>query len=163
MILRFALALLLCGVLAVPSARAADAPPSGITISEAWSRATPPGASTGVVYLTITDAGPADALIAVSAPVAAKAAVHESKTVNGVMQMQPVDSLAVDANLPVRLAPNGYHVMLEGLMHPLKAGDHFPVTLTFEHAGEITATVHVQALGAAGPAAHDMDGMHMDH
>ena len=85
------------------------------------------------------------------------------KTVNGVMQMQPVDSLAVDANLPVRLAPNGYHVMLEGLMHPLKAGDQFPVTLTFEHAGEITAVVHVQALGAAGPAAPDMSGMHMGH
>lgn len=161
MILRFALALILCSVLTMPSARATDAP--GITVSDVWSRATPPGASTGVVYLTITDTGPADALIAVSAPVAAKAAVHESKTVNGVMQMQPVDSLAVNTNVPVRLAPNGYHVMLEELQQPLKAGDQFPVTLTFQHAGEITAMVHVQALGAAGPAAPDMSGMHMGH
>ena len=44
--------------------------------------------------------------------------------------------------------------MLIGLTAPLKAGDKFPLTLTFEKAGTVTLEVEVQAPAAAAPPAH---------
>ena len=154
-----AAALLFAGL--VPAALAADAPSAGIAVTEIWSRATPPSASTGVLYLTITDQGAPDSLTAVSTPVAASAKIHESKIVDGVMQMRPVEAMPVTSAAPLKLAPGGYHVMLEGLKQPLKKGDQFPVTLTFAHAGMVTVTADVQSLGASAPAGHSMDGMDM--
>ncbi|MEI9984946.1 MAG: copper chaperone PCu(A)C [Aliidongia sp.] len=116
--------------------------------------------------MTITDTGAADTLTAVSTPVAETAQVHETRNVGGVMQMRAVDAVPVSSAAPLQLAPDGYHVMLEGLKQPLKAGDAFPVTLTFAQAGAVTATVQVRSLGARSPVGHrDMDGMTMgqDH
>ena len=44
------------------------------------------------------------------------------------------------------LKPGSYHVMLIGLKKPLTAGETFPLTLTFEKAGNISVTVPVQAM-----------------
>ena len=38
--------------------------------------------------------------------------------------------------------------MLIDLRQPLKQGDHFPITLTFERAGAIESDVVVAAVGA---------------
>jgi periplasmic copper chaperone A len=133
------------------------ADPADIAVSDAWSRATPPGAKTGVIYLTVTDTGAADSLTAVATPVAEMAMLHESKTVNGVSQMRPVEAAPISAEAPLKLAPGGYHIMLEGLKQPLEAGDSFPVTLTFAQAGAVTATVEVRSLGGG----HDMGSMDM--
>lgn len=146
----------LLAILASP----AFADPADIAVSDAWSRATPPGAKTGVVYLTVTDTGAADSLTAVETPVAETAMLHESKTVNGVSQMRPVEAAPVSVDAPLKLAPGGYHIMLEGLKQPLKAGESFPVTLTFAQAGAVTATVEVRSLGGGG---HDMGTMDMGH
>ena len=104
---------------------------------------------TGVVYLTITDTGAPDRLTGASSPVAAKATLHESTDDHGVMKMRPVAALPVQPGKPVKLAPGGYHIMLEGLKQPLQPGETFPVTLTFANAGTITATATVQKGGAA--------------
>jgi copper(I)-binding protein len=160
MILRpSALLLLIAGLSSAPVL--ADEPAGPIAVAGAWSRATPPSAATGVVYLTITDRGAPDRLIAVSTPVASAATVHESKIVDGVMQMRAVAALPVDSKAPATFSPGGYHLMLEGLKQPLKAGDQFPVTLTFEHAGPIETIVTVRLLGAAKPKSDDMGGMDM--
>jgi copper(I)-binding protein len=139
-------------------ALAADPAP---TVTGAWSRATAGTSAPGVAYLTITDPGAADALISVNTPVAAKAALHESKTVNGIMSMSAVPSLPIAQGGSVTFAPGGYHIMLEGLKQPLKAGDHFPLTLVFEHAGAVTTNVEVRPLGADKPASDGMSGMKM--
>jgi copper(I)-binding protein len=44
--------------------------------------------------------------------------------------------------------------MLFGLKKPLKEGEKFPLTLTFERAGQITLDVDVQSVGSTGPAAN---------
>ena len=41
--------------------------------------------------------------------------------------------------------------MLMGLTAALKEGDSFPVTLTFETAGEVTVDVDVLSMRAEGP------------
>ncbi|HLY58290.1 MAG TPA: copper chaperone PCu(A)C [Stellaceae bacterium] len=143
------------------AAMSADAPT--ITVSDAWSRATVGPTAPGVAYLTIVDAGPADALTGATTPVAASASLHETHAGGGMIGMSPAASLPIPANGTVKLAPGGYHIMLEGLKQPLKAGDHFALTLTFEHAAAVTTTVTVRPLGAASAKSDDMGGMDMGH
>ncbi len=133
----------------------------GIQVENAWSRAALLG-GTGVVYLTITDTGAPDRLVSVAAPVAASAELHQSFTEHGIAKMRAVATLAVTPGKPVTLAPGGYHIMLMDLKQVLKEGDSFPVTLGFEHAGQITATVNVRGVRGEMPNAHDtMGGMTM--
>jgi len=121
-------------------AHAEDGP---IAIQHAWSRPAAAG-RVGVIYLTITDSGAPDTLTAVATPVAEDAMLHQSSMVKGMSEMRMIDSVPVAAGKPATLAPGGMHVMLMGLKRKLVAGDTFPVTLTFAHAGQITTTVTVE-------------------
>ena len=145
---KLALAALL--IAAVSPAVAQGGGPS-ISVDQPYARATPAGAATGAAYMTLTNkAQAADRLTAVSSDVADKLQIHEMAVVNGVMQMrQLADGLPVPAGGSVVLKPGGYHIMLIGLKKPLKAGETFPLTLTFEKAGNISVTVPVQAMDAA--------------
>ena len=49
--------------------------------------------------------------------------------------------------------------MLIGLQAPLKEGDRFPLTLTFEKAGEVTVEVAVEGVGSMGPGGSAEEGM----
>lgn len=134
-------------LIALPLGAMADQP--GIQVEHAWSRAAVAGHE-GVVYLTISNAGKTDELTGASTPVAAMADVHETINDNGVMKMRPVKSLTIDQGKSVTLAPGGYHIMLMNLKQTLKAGESFPITLTFAKAGKITANAMVEKAGASG-------------
>jgi hypothetical protein len=130
--------------------------PQGIVVSNAWARASAGAATTGAAYFTVTDNAVADRLTGASTPAAGKAELHETRNENGVMQMRAVPALSLEPGKPITLAPGGYHVMLMGLKKPLKVGESFPLTLTFEKASPITVQVQVAAAGAAAgmPAMH---------
>lgn len=136
---------------------------TGIHVDQAWARATPGGAKTGAVYLTLSNNGnAADKLIAASTPTAEKAELHVTTVENGVMKMRPVSTLDIAPGKPVVMDPmSGYHIMLTGLKAPLKEGDHVPLTLTFEHAGTRQVTASVAKVGAmhAGEMSPSMPGM----
>ena len=68
-----------------------------------------------------------------------------------VMKMRPIASLDIPAGQPVILKPSGEHIMLMGLNGPLREGQSFPLSLTFEKAGAREVTVAVEKPGAAGP------------
>ena len=74
--------------------------------------------------------------------------------------------VAVPAHGMATLQPGSFHVMMMGLAKPLEEGHSFPLTLTFEQAGEVTVEVTVQGVGSMGgmdtPAA-TMDHGTMDH
>ena len=98
----------------------------------------------------------------IAAPVATRAELHESFTEQGVSKMRGIAALPITAGNPVTLAPGGYHIMLMGLKQQLKEGDSFPVTLTFDHSGQLTTTVTVRRSGAGMPMDHGtMGGMSM--
>ncbi len=143
--------LALAAWLAVPAQ--AQQPP--VTVTQAWSRATIPGGQTAAVYATVTASAP-DRLVGASTPVAGAAELHLSSMADGMMEMRAVPDLAVTPEAPIHMSPGGYHLMLVHLKQPLHPGDHFPVTLTFEHAGDVTAEATVGGIGASMPP---MDGM----
>lgn len=135
---------------------------AGISLEHVWARASAGAGTTGAVYLTVTDHGQPDQLVGASTPAAGAAELHETINDNGVMKMRPLARVVLDPGKPVTFKPGGYHVMLTGLKAPLKAGDSFPLTLTFAHAQPITVAVNVEASGMAGMG-HDhagMEGMH---
>jgi periplasmic copper chaperone A len=135
---------------------------ASIQIEQPWARATPAGASTGAVYLTINNKShDADRLLGGSSKVADKLQIHEMKVVNDIMEMREVTAgLPVLAGGSVQLKPGSYHVMLIGLKKPLKEGETIPLTLDFEKAGKVSVTVPIRAMAAGHD---DMPGMgHMD-
>jgi copper(I)-binding protein len=144
-----AFALALCAAPVV----ADDVKAGDLVISQAWSRATPGGAKVAGGYLTIENKGTvADKLVSVSADIAGKTEVHEMAMDNGVMKMRPLDKgLVIDPGKTVKLAPGGYHLMLQELKGAFKQGDKVPVTLEFEKAGKVAVSLDVQGVGAQAP------------
>jgi periplasmic copper chaperone A len=129
-------------------APAADYRIGDLVVSDVRSSPTPPVASVGAVYFSITNAGrKADRLMAISSPIAGKAEIHESRLVKGMIEMRPVASVECPPGATVKIQPGGLHVMLLGLTHPLAAGTQFPLLLHFRDAGNLT----VQVVVAAGP------------
>jgi copper(I)-binding protein len=138
---------------------------ASIMVQNAWARATPGNIKTGGAYMTLVDQGSGpDRLVSVSTPVAGKAELHVMSEENGIMKMRPVDGITVEPGKPTELKPGGFHVMLIDLKQPLKQGDSFPMSLTFEKAGTIQVTVKIEKPGAMGPmpsASPAMPGMKM--
>lgn len=77
----------------------------------------------------------------------AQSVVMHRMTMNGtIMQMREVPSIELPPKSTTLLRHNKgeYHLMLMGLKAPLKNGDRFDITLTFERAGMQTVNVWVQ-------------------
>lgn len=124
-------------------------------IDHPFARATPPGARSGGVFLSIENNGDrTDRLLTVSTPVAATAELHQMVMDAGVMRMRAVAGLDVKPGDRLVLKPGGYHVMLADLKRPLQAGDTFPLTLGFEKAGSIEVSVVVESMGAGAMHPH---------
>lgn len=107
-----------------------------LTVTDAWSRTTPPGVTLGVVYFELHNGtGRSDRLLKLKASVAPSAEVHRTEIVEGVARMRDVAVLHVAANERVAFEPGGMHVMLMGLKKPLVEGQTFELELLFEVAG----------------------------
>jgi len=147
----FALALVAATIFSVP-AFAHEVTLGSLTLTDLWTRATPPGAPTAAGYLTITNKGnEADTLTAASSAEAASGELHVMETKDGVMTMRPVEGgIEIPAGGTVTLAPDGLHIMFVTLKAQLKEGEKFPVTLTFAKAGSVTTFMHIMAIGAKG-------------
>ena len=94
----------------------------------------------------------------VRTPRAKKAELHTHVNEGEMMRMKQIDSIEVPAGGQVEFKPGSNHVMLFELSAPLVAGERFPLTLEFEHAGEVTVDVSIQDQ-APEPSGHE----HMQH
>lgn len=92
----------------------------------------PPVPDRAALYMKIRN--PADALVQirrVEVP-GARAEIHRTSLVDGVMRMEPVETLAISAGGQVALRPGELHVMLLELRRPLRSGDEVTVRLFLE-------------------------------
>jgi copper(I)-binding protein len=142
------------------SVGAEDSNGAKLTVEHAWARAS--AGTTAAAYFRVLNQGSAgDRLLAVGTPVADKAAIHENKMENGVMKMRPIGPITIAPGQSIVLKPGADHVMLIGLKHPLKEGETFPLTLSFERAGDVQVAVRVERAGAMGADAADHGSMQM--
>lgn len=157
---RIALSILFAASLAAPAL--ADVTAGPLVISEAWARATPPGARVGGGYLTVKNTGAEpDTLVSVASPVSEKTELHLMKTEDGVMTMRPAaEGVEIPAGGTLTLAPGGYHVMFIRPKAPFVQGETVPLTLTFAKAGAVEVQLSISPMGAPGPTAdHSMHNM----
>ncbi|MDQ2961893.1 MAG: copper chaperone PCu(A)C [Pseudomonadota bacterium] len=123
-----------------------------LRIDHPFARATPPGAKIGGVFFTVYNFGnQTDRLVRASTPIAAGVVLHQMAFDGGVMKMRAVPSVEVRPGGRLELKPDGYHLMLVDLKQPLKVGEKFPLTLTFERAGGVLISVPVEDMGAMPP------------
>jgi len=148
------LATLVIGATAL-SAQAHDFKLGNIRIDHPYARATAAGQPTGGAYLKLDNQGGDDRLLSASAPVSRSVEMHSMTMDGDVMRMRQVQAIELPAGKTVELKPGGLHIMLVGLKAPLKAGDSFPMKLTFAKAGEVTVGVMVQA-ASPEPMQHPM-------
>lgn len=131
------------------------ASPGSVTVVGAWSRATAPGASVGVVYFEIHNSGAADQLIAIETPLAQRVEMHSTTMVGGVMQMRPTPVVDVPTGGRIQFSPGGLHAMLIDLKQPLKEGERVPLTLVFRHSGGVHVEASIEGLDTLRPSAGD--------
>ena len=120
-----------------------------IVVERPWARATPAGAKTGAAYVTLINNGDSsDSLLSATTPLADKVQFHSASEENGVSRMREMRTVEVAPGARVSFNPGGMHIMVVGLKHPLKEGQSFPLTLTFEKAGKEDVSVPVAKVGA---------------
>lgn len=149
--------LFFCALAVSVSAYAHEYQLGTLHIGHPYARATVPGQPSGGAFLSIQNTGKeADKLIGVSSSVAKSTEIHTMSMDGNVMKMREIGEIALPPAATVEMTPgHGYHIMLMGLTQPLKAGDKFPITLTFEKAGKIEVSVHVTDMsGKSADAAH---------
>lgn len=150
-----AMLLTLAAILTAPGGVSA----SGVMVTEAFARAsTTPMATSGAAYVSLMNhATEADRLVSVSTPAARTAEIHTSEMVDGVMKMAPAGPLDLPLHGTLTMQPGGYHIMLIGLVKPLKKGDEIEINLTFEKAGAVMVRVPVGGV-TAGSHDHVIEG-----
>ncbi|MCL4766538.1 MAG: copper chaperone PCu(A)C [Hyphomicrobiaceae bacterium] len=140
---------------------AAQSGSGGVSVSQAWSRATPGGARNGAAYFQVTAKGAGgDKLVAARSDAADRVELHTHLHEGGVMRMRQVEAIELPAGKTVTLEPGGFHLMLLNLKRPLKAGEDLELTLVFEKAGEVAVKATVEPIGAKGPAGGHMGQGH---
>jgi len=128
----------------VTISQAADFAAGDIMIDHPWARSLPAVSKNGAVYMTLRNKGTGnDSLLAAMTPVAERAEIHTHIHENGMMMMRQVEKLELTAGSETTLEPGGLHLMLFGINSPMTEGKEFPVTLSFEKAGEVEVTVSV--------------------
>ena len=116
-----------------------------IEITDAYARASRPGAPTGAIFMSIQNAGTtADRLVAAKSPAAAVVQIHTHIEESGIMKMREVAAgIPVPAGGTHTLSRGGDHLMLMGVTQDLVDGETVPLTLVFEIAGEVVIEVPV--------------------
>ncbi len=115
-----------------------------ITVSDAWVRATPPGARTAAVYLTLVNGGKADVLLGATTPSAREVQIHTHSHADGMMRMEQLESLELPGEERTVLEPGGDHLMLVGISAPLQAGQAIDLELDFAGNRKLALTIPVR-------------------
>lgn len=117
-----------------------------IDVHHPYAISTGVSAQTGAAFMAIHNHGGLDdALIDVRSPAARLVELH-SHSLNdaGVMSMGHVtDPVPLPAGGEILLNRGGLHIMFMGLAAPFADGRLIPVTLVFDHAGEVQIEVPV--------------------
>ena len=124
-----------------------------IVISQAWTRATPPGAKAAAGFMVIENrGGQPDRLIGGSFAGAASVEIHEMAMSGGVMHMRELaQGIVIPPGGKIELKPGGLHVMFIGLSGAVAQGAAVKGELIFEKAGKVAVEYFAAPVGARGP------------
>jgi periplasmic copper chaperone A len=133
----------------------ANAGAQGITVQDAWIRGIPSSATTTAAFMTIHNAGSDNAILkSADCEIAETVQIHTMEQVGEIMKMKEVSELRIPANGQAILAPKGYHIMLIGLVRPIKEGESIPLSLNFADRPTVVVDAVVKKWGSMPPMSH---------
>lgn len=125
-----------------------------ITVSDAWVREAPPGASAIAAYMVVDNPGTDEqVLTGVSSPVSDNIQMHNMSYTDGVARMEQQLSIAIPAGGQLVFEPGGYHLMIMD-PKPLKAGETVPFILELQDGSTIRMEAEVRRVMGADPHQH---------
>ena len=130
--MKSALACLLAALLAAPAYAC-----EGLVAAGGWVRMPPPGSTQAAAYFELANTSQATiSVTAVASPDFDMAMLHESRHVDGSVEMRHLDQIELAPGARFRAAPGGAHVMLAQAHAALAEGQ--PVRLRLSCAGGST-------------------------
>jgi len=132
----------------------AEPPHAGLMVHEPWSRPLAPGATVAAGYGLLMNHGTTpERLVAARAEGVGRIEIHTIESVDGVMQMRPLEGgLELPVDGTARLVPGGKHLMFFEVTRSWAEGERIPVTLVFESGTETQVEFAVLAQAPAGTA-----------
>jgi copper(I)-binding protein len=123
-----------------------EAAPAPIVVSNAWVRPPAPPNHSAAAYFTVQNTSShSDRLESVTADVGSSAVLHTAQ-----MSLNKAGVL-IPARGRLVLSTGHGHVMIQRIRTQLRPGTTVDLQLRFAHAGVVTATARVIALGAPEP------------
>lgn len=124
----------------------------GITVEQAWSRASMGESRPGGAYMVVRNIGnDTRTLTGIKTNVAMMPQIHRTTTdANGVSQMAPVGDIEITTGAEISLAPGGLHIMLMKLTQPLVEGESYSLTLVFKNGQNVEVSVPILSPTARG-------------
>lgn len=130
----------------------------GLMVHNAHARATFAMAPTGAVYFSLMNHGAQSAKltgVSVAETVASEAQIHTTIMDGDVMKMRQVTAgIDIEPHETVEFKPGGFHIMLMGLVNPLKTGESFELKLKFADGTSTTINVDVVEQSKGGGHHH---------
>ncbi|WP_372626401.1 copper chaperone PCu(A)C [Arsukibacterium sp.] len=109
-----------------------------LVVADGQVRVPMPGRTVTAGYFTIQN-NSADTvnLTAVKSSAFERAELHQHSHQDGVMRMEQVTHIAIEANTSVTLQPGGLHLMLFDPLQPLIVGESVNVSLSFSNGQQL--------------------------
>lgn len=143
----FASVLTVAAAFSLADAQAHEIKIGDIVIHHPWARQSPMGADVAAGFMTITNTGSQDdRLLGASSDISAMVQIHTMKMEGDVMKMEELaEGVPIPAGATVELKPKSLHIMFMGLKVPVKEGESFSGTLTFQRAGNVAIDYEVMS------------------
>ena len=108
-----------------------------LDISDARIKNLPPSVPVRAGYMTIHNLEPsAVTIVSVRSDAFASVEIHQSLMMDGMMHMEPVGELTIDAGTSLQLAPGGFHLMMMQPVEPTQPGDDVEIFLQLDDGTE---------------------------
>lgn len=134
------------GVVSIPSTPSTPSTPNTPSLEVVSAGSHPSAGKVGVIYLKIVNhTDRPDRLIAATTPAAARVEFHETTVDGDMVRMTPRPlGFEIARTGQLVLENGGKHIMLIGLVKPLRSGGWIELELVFEHADPVQVRVPVR-------------------
>ena len=159
--IKIGIAVLLAGIMSLAVAEEQADQDTMLDIENAWVRALPPGQPNTAAYLTLVNRGEVVVVVeSASADVADKVEIHTTRSADGLMRMEQLQSLEVAPGERLALAPGGTHLMLLGLETMPVMGDTVQLCLQLSSQSEVCTSADVRK---SRDTSDSQNGQHHQH
>ena len=115
-----------------------------LQISDSRIKHLPPTVPVRAGYMTIHNPEPAKVtIVEVRSEAFASVEMHQTLMQDGMMRMEQIPALTIDANATVRLEPGGKHLMLMQPHKPTEPGMMIPLTLVLDDGRQLALEITV--------------------